>query len=57
MDVVTGGVDLNAKRAKTELNHVRKLVNDLDTLNLSEKYKKIPKIKEITNIRRIDKVA
>ena len=32
MDVVTGGVDLNAKRAKTELNHVRKLVNDLDTL-------------------------
>ncbi len=32
MDIVTGGVDLNAKRAKTELNHVRKLVNDLDTL-------------------------
>ena len=32
MDVITGGVDLNAKRAKTELNHVRKLVNDLDTL-------------------------
>ena len=32
MDAVTGGVDLNAKRAKTELNHVRKLVNDLDTL-------------------------
>ena len=32
MDIATGGADLNAKRAKTELNHVRKLVNDLDTL-------------------------
>ena len=32
MDVATGAAKLNAQRASTELNHIRKMINDLDSL-------------------------
>ena len=32
MDIATGAADLNAKRATAELNHIRKMINDLESL-------------------------
>ena len=32
MDSATGGAKLNAQRATTELNHIRKMINDLESL-------------------------
>ncbi len=32
MDTATGGAKLNAQRATTELNHIRKMINDLESL-------------------------
>ena len=32
MDAATGGAKLNAQRATTELNHIRKMINDLESL-------------------------
>ena len=38
MEVATGAAKLNAQRASTELNHIRKMINDLDSL-ISQIYK------------------
>ena len=32
MDIATGAAELNAKRATAELNHIRKMINDLESL-------------------------
>ena len=32
MDAATGAAKLNAQRATTELNHIRKMINDLESL-------------------------
>ena len=32
MDIATGAAKLNAKRATAELNHIRKMIDDLESL-------------------------
>ena len=32
MDIATGAANLNAKRATAELNHIRKMIDDLESL-------------------------